>query len=133
MSQPNIEPATPRFQTGRLRPIVNQDRCYNSCKILAYEFNDKTFIKLNIVWCVNAKSCKQQKIASTFVKEMHILFDIIFQNTSNHNRFDKVFPRVDIHIPGFCKNLKRVITSVPVTKRSKAPGWKAKCRLFDSR
>ena len=33
MSPPGIEPATPRFTTGRLRPLGHQDRCFFVLKI----------------------------------------------------------------------------------------------------
>ena len=59
MYSPEIELATPRFQSGRLRPLCHRDRCCDPvqtfCKILAHE------LKLN-------EHMEYQKNQGVFVK-----------------------------------------------------------------
>ena len=63
---------------------------------------------------------------STFVKEMQILSDFLFEYDSDQNQFVNVLLCVDIYMPGFCKSFKTIITSVPVAKWPKMHSWKAR-------
>ena len=94
MNLPELEPLIPRFPHWGYISIGYADslRAVTVVKTLTVLWNRNkinmccnAYMKLFMFLFVHSTFCNKQSIASTLVKEMHILSDNQFQYTTKHN------------------------------------------------